>query len=76
MRVFTRLNEQSRKRWAELISDYGSTRDVMAVTARPRGGDDSELILTSIVSGVRTETALIRMQNHGNWSSFWNVNEF
>jgi hypothetical protein len=55
-----------------LISEYGAMRDVMIITARPHGGDDSELVLTSFVSGRRNEQGLAYMQNHGNWIEWLN----
>jgi hypothetical protein len=66
-RIFTQLPQQSRGRWAELIAEYGAKRDLMVITARPRGGNDSTLVLTTFVSGHREERALAHMQNHGEW---------
>ena len=45
----------------------GTMRDVMVITVRPHGGDDSELVLTTFVKGARTDAGLAYMQNHGNW---------
>lgn len=67
MRVFTQIGQESRQRWSEIIAGYGTTRDIMVITARPHGGDDSELVLTSFVNGARAETVFAYMQNHGNW---------
>jgi hypothetical protein len=67
VRIFTQIPRQSRERWSTLIAEYGAKRDLMMITARPRGGNDSELVLNSFVNGRRNEQGLAYMQNHGNW---------
>jgi len=67
VRVFTPISQQSRGVLTALIADYAAQRDVMMITARPHGGDDSELCLTSFVDGQRHEHRLAHMQNHGDW---------
>jgi len=72
VRIFTQIPRQSSERFRALISEYGAMRDVMIITARPHGGDDSELVLTLFVSGRRNEQGLAYMQNHGNWIEWLN----
>ena len=67
VRIFTQIPRQSRERWSALIAEYGAQRDLMMVTARPHGGDDSELVLNSCFKGQRNEQVLAYMQNHGSW---------
>lgn len=67
VRIFTQMPRQSRERWSALIAEYGAKRDLMMITARPRGGDDSELVVNSFVNGQRNEQGLAYMQNHGEW---------
>jgi hypothetical protein len=67
VRIFTRIPKQSRERWSALIAEYGAKRDLMLITARPRGGDDSELVVNSFVNGQLSEQGLAYMQNHGEW---------
>jgi hypothetical protein len=67
MRIFTRINQEARQRWNAQIADYAATCDLLVITTRPHGGDDSELVLTSFVNGRRDERGLAFMQNHGNW---------
>jgi hypothetical protein len=72
VRIFTQLPQQSRERWTKLVGEYGVTSDLLMITARPSGADDSELVLTSFVAGRKNEWALARMQNHGNWIEWLN----
>jgi hypothetical protein len=72
MRIFTPISQQRRGVLTALIADYAATRDVMMITARPHGGDDSELCLTSFVDGQRREQGLAYMQNHGDWIEWLN----
>ena len=67
VRIFTQIPRQSRERWSALIAEYGAKRDLMMITARPHGRDDSELVLNSFVNGQRNEQGLAYMQNHGEW---------
>jgi hypothetical protein len=71
-RIFTQLSQQGRDRLTTLVADYARTRDVMMVTARPHGGDDSVLHLTSFIDRHRTDQGLVHMQNHGNWIEWLN----
>jgi hypothetical protein len=66
VRIFTPISQEGRDRLTTLVADYAVKRDVMMISARPHGGDDSELRLTSFVNGHRTEQGLAYMQNHGN----------
>ncbi|MBM4296646.1 MAG: DUF2332 domain-containing protein [Deltaproteobacteria bacterium] len=72
VRIFTRIPSQSRERWTALLADYGAKRDLMVITARPHGADDSDLVLTAFVAGRRSERAMARMQNHGDWIEWLN----
>jgi hypothetical protein len=72
VRVFTPISQQSRGVLTAVIADYAAQRDVMMITARPHGGDDSELCLTSFVGGRRHEHRLAHMQNHGDWIEWLN----
>jgi hypothetical protein len=72
MRIFTPISRENRGVLAALIADYAANRDVMMITARPHGGDDSELCLTSFVDGRRHEQTLAYMQNHGDWIEWLN----
>jgi hypothetical protein len=67
VRIFTQIPQQSRERWSAVIAEFGAKRDLMMITAKPRGGDDSELVLTSFMNGWRNEQGLAYMQNHGDW---------
>jgi hypothetical protein len=72
VRIFTHIPRQNSERFRALISEYGAKRDVMMITVRQHGGDDSELVLTSFVNGQRNERGLAYMQNHGNWIEWLN----
>jgi hypothetical protein len=72
VRIFTPISREGRERLTILVGDCAQKRDVMMITARPHGGDDSELRLTSFVNGHRTEQGLADMQNHGNWIEWLN----
>ena len=72
VRIFTHIPRQNSERFRALISEYGAKRDVMMITVRQHGGDDSELVLTSFVNGQRNERGLAYLQNHGNWIEWLN----
>jgi len=72
VRMFTPISQEGRYRLTTLVADYAAKRDVMMITARPHGSDDSELCLTSFVNGHRNEHGLAYMQNHGNWIEWLN----
>lgn len=72
VRVFTPISQEARERLTTLVTNYAATRDLMMITARPHGGDDSELRLTSFVSCQRNEQSLAYMQNHGDWIEWLN----
>ena len=67
VRIFTQLSQEGRGRLTTLIADYAQKRDVMMITARPHGRDDSELHLTSFINGHRSDQRLVYLQNHGDW---------
>ncbi len=72
VRIFTPISQEGREGLAALVADYARNRDVMMISVRPHGGDDSELRLTSFVNGHRTEQGVAYMQNHGNWIEWLN----
>lgn len=72
VRIFTQIPQPSRERWSALIAEYGTKRDLMMITSRPHGGDDSQLVLNSFVNGQRNEQGLAYMQNHGDWIEWLN----
>jgi hypothetical protein len=72
VRIFTQLSPEGRGRLTTLVADYAQKRDVMMITARPHGGDDSEFHLTLFVNGQRNEQGLAYLQNHGNWIEWLN----
>jgi hypothetical protein len=67
VRIFTPIPSVSRDRFSSLISAYGANRDVFTVSSRPRGRDESELVLRSFVNGIGAEKCVAYFQNHGAW---------
>jgi hypothetical protein len=72
VRIFTPISRETRGVLMALIADYAAKRDVMMIAARPHGGDDSELCLTSFANGQPHEQGLAYMQNHGDWIEWLN----
>jgi hypothetical protein len=67
VRIFTQLSEEERDRLSVSMSEYGRRRDASLVSIRPRGGDASEIRLTSFIDGHRTDAGIAHFQNHGEW---------
>jgi hypothetical protein len=67
VRMFTQLAPADRNRLSRLISNYGRRQDVVVVSFRPHGKDDSEIRLTSFFKGENHEEPLAYFQNHGAW---------
>ena len=72
VRIFTNLPPQSSERFRAIVSAYGAKHDVLMITIRGHGSDDSQLVLTSFINGQRNERSLAYMQNHGNWIEWLN----
>ena len=67
VRIFTQLSQEDRDRLSALILEYSTKRDVITISLRRHGGDDSEIRLTSFIKGNRTDEGLAYLQNHGEW---------
>jgi len=72
VRIFTNLPRQSSERFRAIVSAYGAKHDVLMITIRGHGSDDSQLVLTSFINGQRNERSLAYMKNHGNWIEWLN----
>jgi hypothetical protein len=72
VRIFANLPQQSSQSIRAIITAYGAKHDVLMITSRGHGSDDSQLVLTSFINGQRNERSLAYMQNHGNWIEWLN----
>ena len=67
VRIFTHLSQEDRDRLSALILEYSTKRDVITISLRRHGGDDSKIRLTSFIKGDKTDEGLAYLQNHGEW---------
>ena len=72
MRIFSQMPRPSSERLQALSAEFGARHDLVMITARPHGGDASELVLTTFINGRRDERGLAFMQNHGDWIEWLN----